>query len=137
MSFSLPPDEPVFFLDRNLGKHIIANRLRSEGLVVEVHDDHLPLAAHDEEWIALVGRNGWVAVTKDKNVRYRAAELASIREHSARVIVVRLKNATGPDIAELLVKGRRRVVRFVAKTAAPFVAGIYGSGQVKEYQLPR
>ena len=101
---------------------------------VEVHDDHLPTDAPDEEWIALVGRKGWVAVTKDRNVRYRAAELVSIRRHSARVIVVRMKNAMGPDIAELLVKGRRRIARFAAKTPAPFVAGIYGSGTVKAYE---
>ena len=129
-----PPDEPTLFLDRNLGKHIVADRLRSEGMKVEVHDDHLPPDAPDEEWITLVGRKGWVAVTRDKNVRYRAAELASIRTHSARVLVVRTKNATGLDIAALLVAGRRRIARFAQSTPAPFVAAIYRSGQVKEYE---
>ena len=52
-----PPDEPTLFLDRSLGKHIIADRLRSEGIKVEVHDDHLPADAPDEDWLALVGRN--------------------------------------------------------------------------------
>ena len=134
MSSRPPPDEPTLFLDRNLGRHIVADLLRSEGMPVEIHDDHLPPDAPDEEWIALVGRNGWVAVTKDKNVRYRAAELASIRRHSARVLVVRAKNATGSDIAALLVAGRRRIARFAARTPAPFVAGIYRSGQVKGYE---
>lgn len=134
MSSSPPPDEPTLFLDRNLGRHIVADRLRSEGMRVEVHDDHLPPDAPDEEWIALVGRKAWVAVTKDKNVRYRAAELASIRRHSARVLVARTKNATGSDIADLLLTGRRRIARFAQNTPAPFVAGIYRSGQVKEYE---
>ena len=130
-----PPDEPTLFLDRNLGRHIVADRLRSEGMKVEVHDDHLPPDAPDEEWITLVGRKGWGAVTKDKNVRYRAAELASIRRHSARVLVVRTKNATGLDIAALLIAGRRRIARFAQSTTpAPFVAAIYRSGQVKEYE---
>ena len=101
---------------------------------VEVHDDHLPLNAPDEEWIALVGRMGWVAVTKDKNVRHRAAELDAIRRHSARVIVIRMKNATGPDIAALLAKGRSRISRVAATSSAPFVAGILGSGAVKLYR---
>ena len=132
---SRPPPEPTLFLDRNLGRHIIADRLRAEGMAVEVHDDHLPLDAPDEEWIALVGRKGWVAITKDRNVRCRAAELRAIRRHSARVIVIRMKNATGSDIAELLVKGRRRIARFAAKTPAPFVAGLYGGGRVKAYEI--
>ena len=100
-------EEPTLFLDRNLGKHIIAHRLRSEGMTVEVHDDHLPADAPDEDWLELVGRMGWIALTKDKNIRYRTAELDSIRRHAARVIVIRAKNTTGPEIAELLVKARR------------------------------
>ena len=132
---SRPLPEPTLFIDRSLGRHIIADRLRSEGMAVEVHDDHLPQDAPDEEWIALVGRRGWVAITKDRNVRYRAAEHEAVRRHAARVIVIRMKNATGADIAELLVKGRRRIARFAAKTPPPFVAGIYASGTVKAYGI--
>ena len=132
---SKPPPEPTLFLDRNLGKHIVAERLSAVGMAVEVHDDHLPLDAPDEDWIALVGRTGWVAITKDRNVRYRAAELEAIRRHSTRVIVIRMKNATGPDIAASLVRGRRRIARLVAKTPPPFVAGLYGNGTVKAYEI--
>jgi len=67
------------YLDRNLGKHVIADALREAGATVEIHDDHLPLNAPDEDWIALVGRNSWIAITKDKNIRHRAAEIAAIK----------------------------------------------------------
>ena len=133
VSSSWQREEPILFLDRNLGKHIIADRLRSAGMKVEVHDNHLPPDAPDEDWLALVGRMGWVALTKDKNIRYRTAELESIRRNAARIIVIRAKNATGLDIAELLVNGRRRIARFAAKTAAPFVAAIDGSSRVRMY----
>ena len=118
------------FLDRNLGKHIIAEELRSLGMKVEVHDDHLPPDAPDEDWIALVGKEGWVALTMDKNVRHRKAELDYIRRHSARVVVLRAKNATGSDIGDLLAKGRNSIIRFATKTAAPFVARIDRRGKV-------
>ena len=132
---SKPPREPTLFLDRNLGRHIVANRLRAAGMAIEVHDDHLPPAAPDEDWIALVGRKGWVAVTKDKNVRYRLSELQAIREHSARVVVIRMKNATGPEIADALLKGRRRIASFTAKTPAPFLAGIRKGGSIIAYEI--
>ncbi len=132
---SKPPPKPALFLDRNLGKHIIAKRLRDAGMTVEVHDDHLPMNAPDEDWIALVGRKGWVAVTKDKNIRYRTAELNAIRKHSARVIVIRMKNATGPEIADVLVKGHRRIARFTANTPAPCIAGIQRSGLVSLHKI--
>ena len=101
---------------------------------MEIHDDHLPLDAPDEDWLELVGRNGWVAITKDKNIRYRRGEIQSIRTHRARVLVVRAKNATADAIAELLLKGRNRIVRFVAARGAPFVAGIDRSGRVTPYR---
>lgn len=107
-----PPEVPTLFLDRNLGKKIIPERLRPEGIQVEVHDDHLAIDAPDEEWIALVGRMNWVAITKDRNIRYRSAELDSVAKHSARVVVIRMKNATGPDIADLLANARDRIARF-------------------------
>lgn len=103
---SKPQHEPTLFLDRNLGKNIVANRLRSEGMAVEVHDDHLSPAAPDEDWIALVGRKNWLAIAKDRNVRYRTAELNAIRRYSARVFVIRMKNTTGPEVAELQLKAR-------------------------------
>ncbi|MCY3757635.1 MAG: hypothetical protein OXG96_07930 [Acidobacteria bacterium] len=127
-----PREGLVFFLDRNLGKHIIPDRLRSEGMKVEVHDDHLRPDAPDEDWIALVGRMGWVAFTKDKNIRHRKAEIESIRRNSARIIVIRAKNTIGAEIAEILVKGRRRIERFVRKTPAPFVAAIYRNSKIEE-----
>ena len=129
------PETPTFFLDRNLGKHTIAANLRSEGIKVEVHDSHLPADAPDEEWIALVGRKGWVAVTRDKNIRYRTAEINAIRKHSARVIVIRMKHATGQLMAELLVKERHRIARFVVKTKAPFIAGIFRDGSMRAYDI--
>ncbi len=132
---SKPQPEPTLFLDRNLGRHVIADCLRVEKITVEVHDDHLPPDAPDEEWIALVGRQDWVAITKDRNIRYRAAELDAIQRHAARVIVVRMKNATGPDIAALLLRARRRIARFVATTDPPFVAGIFGNGTIKAYEI--
>ena len=128
-------EEPTLFLDRNLGRHIIANRLRREGIKVEVHDDHLPTDAPDEVWIALVGETGWIALTKDRNLRYRTAEIKSVAQHAARIIVIRAKNATGSDIAELLVKGRPQIARFAAKQNAPFVAAIYRNGRVKRYPV--
>ena len=129
------PETPVFFLDRNLGKHTIATRLRRERIRVEVHDDHLSPNAPDKEWVELVGRKGWVAVTRDKNIRYRTAEINAIRKHSARIVVIRMKNATGPQMAELLVRERHRITRFVAKTKAPFIAGISRDGSVRPYEI--
>lgn len=74
-----------------------------------------------------------MALTKDKNIRYRTAELAAIRKHGARVVVVRAKNATAANVAEMVVKGRRRITRFTAKPSGPLVAALYANGAVRPY----
>ena len=132
---SEPPPEPILFLDRNLGRHVIADRLRAIGMRVQTHDDHLPSDAPDEDWISLVGRRNWIAVTKDKNIRYRASELQSIRRNAARIIVLRTKNATAAVDAELLERSRHRIAAFAAKTNAPFVARLDRRGRVDPYPL--
>ena len=126
-----PPELPTLFLDRNLGKRIVSARLRAEGVDVEVHDDHFAIDAPDEEWIRSVARRGWVAVTRDRNIRYRTHEMNSIRENTARVIVIRMKDATGEAIAEVLWRSRSRIARFVATTPAPFVVAITSNGTLQ------
>jgi hypothetical protein len=46
----------IVFLDRSLGKHIVAEALRQAGAAVEVHDDHFLQDARDEEWLREVGQ---------------------------------------------------------------------------------
>lgn len=127
------PESFVFYLDRNLGKHVIADALRASGLQVEVHDDHLPIDSPDEDWIALVGQRNWIALTKDKNIRYRHAEIGAIKRHRARVLVIRAKNATGQEIAEILIKFAGRIQSFARRSRSPFIAGLDRSGSISTY----
>ena len=70
------PKPPTYFLDRSLGRIKLATALRQAGLNIEVHDDHFKQDAADEEWLAAVGKEGWVVFTKDQKIRYHPRELA-------------------------------------------------------------
>ena len=130
-----PPEPRALYLDRNPGKHLISGALRQAGHAVEVHDDHLPIDAPDEGWIELVASKGWIALTKDKNIRYRYAEIEAIKKHGARVVVIRAKNVTGTDLATLVVEHYQRIQNFSARTTAPFVAALDRSGSLSLYEL--
>lgn len=78
MSSASPPE---FFFDRSLGK-TSARRLREQGHVVHLVADQYPddaQAIPDEEWIAAGCERGWVLLTKDRRIRYRAAELSALQ----------------------------------------------------------
>lgn len=78
---------------------------------------------------------GWIALTKDKHIRYRHAELQAIEENGARVVVVRAKNLVGQDLAKLVVKHYERIQKFASLNQAPFVAGLDRNGSLKLYNF--
>lgn len=127
----------TLFLDRNFGNKIIVQELRDAGYQAEIHDDHLKLDAPDEEWIEFVAKKGWLALTKDKNIKYRTNEIQAIKSYKAMVLVVRAKNTTAKDIVEILIKSYVRIQRFARKTKPPFVAGIDRSGKITHYGILR
>jgi len=133
---SRPPDDsPVLFIDRNLGRHVLADKLREAGIACEVHDDHLPQEATDESWLQFIGENGWIAIGRDKNIRYRGPEKTALIQANACLIVVRAKNTTGSHIADLIIRHINRIYRFANKHDAPFIAGITRDGKITKYPL--
>ncbi|HEY0621083.1 MAG TPA: hypothetical protein VGD15_25970 [Kribbella sp.] len=72
--------QPEFFFDRSLGKASAA-RLRARGwtihLIAEFYSDDATDIA-DEHWISEGCARGWILLTKDKKIRYRAHELGAL-----------------------------------------------------------
>lgn len=76
-SAGLPPE---FFVDRSLGR-VTADRLRRQGWRLHLIADEYPDGAErvdDPVWITEGCRRGWVLLTKDKAIRYRAHEIAAL-----------------------------------------------------------
>ena len=74
-----------------------------------------------------------MALTKDKNLRYRSGEIESIRHHAIFVVVIRAKNATGAEIAESVVQGRSRIARMAGSVTPPHVARLDRRGRLEPY----
>jgi hypothetical protein len=104
--------ELVLFLDRNLGRSVVAERLRREGVRVEVHDDHFPdQRTSNEEWLRFAGERGWVVLTPDAKIRYRVNERTAVQSARVRQFVLTARTLTGSEIGEVLVKALPRIRR--------------------------
>src|SRR5438270_11545619 len=77
-------ESETFFLDRCLGKKILASALRAANLKIEVHDDHFAPDAKDEYWLRVVGARGWIVLTSDRRIRYRGPELTALKASGVR-----------------------------------------------------
>jgi hypothetical protein len=113
----------VYFTDRDLGKQFPA-RLREAGLQVERHADHFEPSTPDAKWLQAVGQRGWVVITHDERIRYKANELAAVVQHSVALLVV-VGHAPYPQLAEHFVHTLPRIEAFMAVRKPPFIAKVY------------
>ena len=114
---------PTFFTDRDLGKQFPAI-LKDAGLTVERHADHFAPNATDEEWLAVVGGRGWLALTHDGRIRYKPNELAAVVRHRVALFVI-VGEAPYPQLARSFVRTAARVEAFAAGRKPPYIAKVY------------
>jgi PIN like domain len=124
------PERLVFFIDRSLGKKIVAQALRKIGETVEIHDDHFAPDAKDEDWLAEVGKRGWIVLTKDDRIRYRVTERTALTSSRVRAFVLTSSQLHGAEMAAAFVNALPRIKRLIAKHAPPFICRVSRSGNV-------
>jgi predicted nuclease of predicted toxin-antitoxin system len=118
----------VFFLDRSLGKKKVAQALRQAGAVVEVHADHFPSDARDEDWLQVVGSRGWIVLTKDERIRYRPNERRALLRAGVRAFILTGRNLTGEEMGEVFVASLRRMTKLVHQRRGAFIAAVTRAG---------
>ena len=124
---SPPPD---FFLDRGLGRHVVAGALRGVGLTVYPMEDVFgddPKWRRDDIWIGEVTRRGWVILMKDDKIRTKPRERDALVRSGARAFCLTNAHLRGVVMAELLVAQRGKIIRLSSKPG-PFVYGVYPEG---------
>ena len=101
----------VFFVDRSLGKRVVARALRDAGARVEVHDDHFPQDATDVEWLTHAGAQDWIILSKDERIRRNPLERNAFQQAGVRTLATLPCNVTStakqPSTAGRLITSSR------------------------------
>lgn len=99
--------------------------MRDAGFTVEAHDGHFGALTADEEWIPAVSRLGWVAMTRDRRIRWRPNERGAVQASSLRLIVL-VSQLPTPDLASHVAASREKIERFVTREGpGPWMARFY------------
>ena len=131
LNLPLPPESLVFFVDRSLGRRIIPDALRAANAQVELHDDHFPQDAQDRIWLAEAGKRGWVVLTKDKHLRYRAVETNALMTAKVRAFVLTARgDLSGAEVGQIFVKALPAMRKLCVTVSPPFVAHVSRDGSV-------
>jgi hypothetical protein len=127
------PSPPEFFLDRSLGGRDVADALRSAGWFsrthVEVYADR-DQEVEDIEWLSLCGREGWPALTMDRRIRSRPAEIAAVRRHRVKLFALTSGNLTAGDQAERFVRNGPRI-EIACREPGPFLYAVHATQIVR------
>lgn len=123
-------DQLTFFIDRSLGKEVIAKALREAQVAVKVHDDWFRPNAPDEEWLFEVGSRGWIVLTKDRRFQTRVLEISAIARSKAKIFKLTAANLQGTEMATIFVKAIRKISRVTIGNPGPFIATVSKSGKV-------
>ncbi len=123
-------ERPEFFLDRSLGR-ISASRLREAGHVVHLIADYYTTEAMevpDVDWIADGSSRGWVLLTKDKRIRYRAPELEAL--HQGHLFCLVSGNMNIAEMTQAFLEAMPRIEQ--AAREVPFgFWHVYRNGKIK------
>lgn len=118
------PDDPppVFFLDRGLGRHLIAEAIRARGYealpMAEVYPGGADQRIADPDWMLRADQEGWVALTKDYSVVRDHRDV--LVETTLRVFAYNNANLTGPEMVDRLETNFNRMLQRMNKPG-PYV----------------
>lgn len=126
-----PPEPWTFFIDRSLGRDVVAAPLKQAGLAVEIHDDHFPQNTPDTVWLREVGRRGWVVLSKDKDIGRNLLELRAILEGQVACFQLGRGDLGGAAMAAAFIAAMPRIQRALRRFHVPFVAAVAATGGVR------
>jgi hypothetical protein len=136
-SAAKPPERPVFFIDRSLGRLDVPNALRSAGYLCELHDDHFSQNTEDTAWLAAVAAQKWVVLTKDERIRYRPLELQALKSARVLAFIVISGNVRGVETASILLKAMPKILKTISGHAGPFIYFVYKDSTLKRASFRR
>lgn len=99
---------------------------------IELHVDHFAKGTQDVDWLPLVAAKGWILLTLDTRLRYNKLEQKAILDNGLPVFLI-VGGRRHDEKAELFLKARNKIERFLERHRPPFIAKIYANGQVERW----
>lgn len=130
-----PPDAPSLFIDRNAWSRLLGDALNAAGISYVAHHRKFAVDAPDEDWIAAVSTEQWIAITRDQNIRRKPNELAAIRSSRAIIFVFTSGNLSASDTARLLIHAHHRILGLARAAQRPALFSIRKDGSIGPLKL--
>lgn len=130
-----PPDTPVLFTDRCAWSNRLGDALTASNIAFIPHHQRFAPDCPDEDWLPVVGKSGWIVLTRDKNIRRKPNELRAFKENRVLAIVLSSGQASGADTADLVIRLYPKLMRKVKNAKPPAMFTVTLAGSISPVEL--
>ncbi|MGH7565621.1 MAG: hypothetical protein ACREK2_02205 [Gemmatimonadota bacterium] len=119
--------ETTFFTDNDLAPHAeteVARILRAAGLNIICHADRFPPGTEDQVWLGECGRNGWIALSRDRQIRYTPLAKERIMSAGVRLFLL-IGRHPHARLAQNFVNTLQQVHDCIRRNEEGFIARVY------------
>ena len=124
------PERRALFIDRCAWSAALGRALVDAGIEFAAHHDHFAHDAPDEVWLTAAADKGWLVVTRDQRIRYRANELAAMQRARLHVFVFTQGGLTGAETGSILVRCHTAMQRHATQVPPPAFFSLTRAGEV-------
>ena len=104
--------------------------LRDAGIPFIAHHERFPDNLPDEDWLAVAGAEGWIVVTRDKNIRRKPNEIKAYRDNKVTAFVLASGNASAEHTARLVVELYPKMLRKAQAAKPPAMFSVTLAGGI-------
>jgi predicted nuclease of predicted toxin-antitoxin system len=125
----------TLFIDRCAWSRKLGEALSLAAIPFVAHHDRFAPDAPDEEWLAGVADQGWLVLTRDKNIRYKANEQAAVVRARLHLFVLTQGGLSAQETGRIVVQAYPAIVRRAASTQPPAFYSVTRSADVNLLKL--
>ena len=123
-----------FFIDRGLGRNIVPDAIRQKGYDVVIHDDIFSQDTSDAEWLAEIGKQGLIFLSKDQNIEKNPAEVMAVMRARVHGFVLFCASSTGTQNANAFCLALPNIVEICSRTPPPTLHRVYLDGKLSNFK---
>ena len=129
------PDFPILFIDRCAWSNRLGDALTAAKINFIPHHHRFNPDCPDEDWLPVAGKECWVVLTRDKNIRRRPNELMAFKDNRVLAIVLSSGQASASDTAELVVRLYPKLMRKLQNAKPPAMFTVTLAGTISSVKL--
>lgn len=122
--------DATLFIDRDARSRTLGEALTAAGIPFVAHHERFGPATPDTEWLEAAGRENWIVLTRDQNIRRRPNELAAAKAARIVMFVLSQGNLSAAETARIVVGAHARMMRAARGARRPAIFTLTREGAI-------